>query len=197
MLKINDYAKMIHDNAVEKGWYESKQTPLSRHVLMISEIAEAVEEVRNHKESYYEIEGKPEGEATELADVLIRILDYLSYNQVNFIEFLNNQFFMRFDYLETFDDLVLAIKSKNNVKSLNELEQLEGPLDYHMSIAVSVGNASNSVLKSSNKEFFFLAEAFVKIMYYANLNNWNMEQILKTKHEYNVNRPYKHGGKKC
>ena len=197
MLKIQDYAKMIHDNAVEKGWYEVNQSALERHALMISEIAEATEEVRNHKEAYYEVNGKPEGEATELADVLIRILDYVDNRGINFTEFLNNQFFTRFEYLETFSDLTLAIKEQNNVKSIDELEHLKSELEFHMSIAISIGNASNSVLKKSNKEFNFLAEAFIKILYYARKNKWDIENIVKIKHDYNINRPYKHGGKKC
>jgi len=50
-------------------------TPLEAHALIHSEIAEATEEVRNSKPHFYIENGKPEGEATELADALIRICE--------------------------------------------------------------------------------------------------------------------------
>jgi hypothetical protein len=102
----------------DKGWYEGRERqPLEFHMLMVTEIAEASEEVRNKKPSTYvvwegnEVEpdgsinrlnrgnlsspdgkemkeqaywdeslgiAKPEGEAVELADAVIRIGDYFA-----------------------------------------------------------------------------------------------------------------------
>jgi NTP pyrophosphatase (non-canonical NTP hydrolase) len=96
---LNGLSKAIHKTAKEKGWWEKERNPLELHMLMVSEIAEASEEVRNKKPAaYYNLEGpvkgdvievpiinsggsqpegyKPEGEAIELADCIIRILDY-------------------------------------------------------------------------------------------------------------------------
>lgn len=197
MDKLNDYIKMIYQAAVEKGWYEVTPKPLERHMLMLSEIAEATEEVRDHKDSYYEVNGKPEGEATEMADVLIRIFDYVGYAKINFPEFLNLNFFLRHDDILGFDELMLAIKDRNNIKCIDELEKLESELEYHMSIAISIGNASNAYMRKSEKEFYFLAEAFIKICYYAQKRKWDIQDIVNKKYEFNKNRPYKHGGKKC
>lgn len=78
-----------HATALEKGWWESGDRPiLEQLMLMVTELAEAAEEVRaGHGvgETYYNaarqvlvpdgfIE-KPEGFLSELADVFIRIGD--------------------------------------------------------------------------------------------------------------------------
>ncbi len=80
----------IHSIAIEKGWYDSRRTPLEMHMLIVTEVAEASEAVRRKipPTSYWDMAiqdwepgapengEKPEGEAVELADALIRILDY-------------------------------------------------------------------------------------------------------------------------
>jgi|SRR6187431_1608315 len=44
--------------------------------LIVSEVVESLDEVRNDKPSIYYVDGKPEGVATELGDAVIRIADY-------------------------------------------------------------------------------------------------------------------------
>ncbi len=108
-MNLNDIAAESHAIAVQKGWYDNGgPSPLECHMLMVTELAEASEEVRNKKLPLYlkgsagfiscevthagitemmsEVERhygnlenlKPEGEATELADVIIRIGDYFA-----------------------------------------------------------------------------------------------------------------------
>jgi len=48
----------------------------NRQFLIVSEVVEALDEVRNGKPSIYEVDGKPEGSAVELGDAVIRIADY-------------------------------------------------------------------------------------------------------------------------
>ncbi len=111
---INDAVKDVHALAVEKGWHVdneseviekgklSTERKLAMHMLMVTELAEATEEIRNGKPDLYwetptgrmvqdDVGGgfnlsiglgnatilqKPEGEMSELADVVIRIMDY-------------------------------------------------------------------------------------------------------------------------
>jgi len=107
---LNDFAKEIHKNAVQHGWWDVKRTLPEILMLCVSELAEALEEYRNNNPVYYtgcrlnldctisDIQGatcperslddgaagipcphstgKPQGIVVELADCIIRFLDY-------------------------------------------------------------------------------------------------------------------------
>ena len=95
---IADWQKEIHRLAVSKGWWETERSPLEMHMLIVSEIAEATEAVRKKLPPFFQYamyseqgpEGscvfpiddtwdqdeKPEGELAEIADVVIRVMDY-------------------------------------------------------------------------------------------------------------------------
>lgn len=70
----NVLARMIHDTAVEKGWYEKERNDFEMLALVHSEISEIVEALRK---------GNPKSEKCpqfslaeeECADVIIRLLD--------------------------------------------------------------------------------------------------------------------------
>ena len=76
---LNELANMVHENAVNHGWWEDKRSFGEIIALFHSEVSEAWEEYRNHRmptETYFGDNGQPEGIPTELADVIIRVLDY-------------------------------------------------------------------------------------------------------------------------
>ncbi len=101
MKSISQWQREIHDLAVEKGWYDGPQrNPLEMHALIASEVGEATNEARTEKPSLYFTckatgkalaldqinpyvigfsKWKPEGESSEIADVIIRCLDYAAY----------------------------------------------------------------------------------------------------------------------
>lgn len=105
---LNELAKECHESARVKGWYDepNPRTPAEALLLITTEVAEIVEEIRKPQPSgklYFNVvEGleeaakdcttatqlaakgfKPEGEAAEVADVLIRLLDYAHWRGID------------------------------------------------------------------------------------------------------------------
>lgn len=79
---INEWAKEVHQNAVDHGWWDSQRSAGELLMLVVSEVSEAFEEIRNGHamtETYYSEGGKMEGVPSELADVVIRVMDLCEY----------------------------------------------------------------------------------------------------------------------
>ena len=88
---LNEYVGAAHENAVDKGWWDGhpvsceglrprrEMTPdqvLAKLMLIVTEVAEAAEDVRNGDMDAIQVEGeKPAGFPTELADIVIRVFD--------------------------------------------------------------------------------------------------------------------------
>lgn len=75
---INDWCEEVHRNAREKGWWEGERNFGELLALVHSEVSEALEEYRKGRginERYSGEDGKPEGVPSELADVVIRVMD--------------------------------------------------------------------------------------------------------------------------
>lgn len=77
--EVVDFDSLVcvaHQMAVDKGWWEGERPLCRLRLLIASEIAEAVECLRDGKiDTWYQESGKPEGFWVELADALVRIAD--------------------------------------------------------------------------------------------------------------------------
>lgn len=75
-MNLDEWAREIHEIAVEHGWWEEERSFGEIVALCHSELSEALEADRRGEELAEERDGKPEGVAVEMADCLIRILDW-------------------------------------------------------------------------------------------------------------------------
>lgn len=110
---------------------------------------------------------KPEGTIVELADVVIRIMDYLGESKSTF--FVSETWKGEYDFIKlvSWSHAELSRAFMSNMKNGNFL--------------VEIG---------------FLSEVVSWIGNYALVSGYDLVDIVKIKHNYNKTRSYKHGGKK-
>lgn len=164
--------KEIHENAVAHGWWEGERDIAEIYALIHSELSEALEEYRSGKEMIYYVDGKPEGIAVELADAVIRILDYIAASKYFYFhyELYQEQIRINGDKL-TLPRLIVKCHARL-VKALALDDEKRNPI------------ACLADVKSIISEF--LSD-----------NGLDLYEIIRIKHEYNKTRPYRHGGKLC
>lgn len=81
---VTEWAEVIHQYAKDKGWWDKERSFGDICTLFTCEVSEAYEAWRDGHgltEVYYESEKptKPEGIPIELADIIIRILDFCKW----------------------------------------------------------------------------------------------------------------------
>lgn len=80
-LTLGQLQAEAHRIAVAHGWWSEERNVGELLMLIVTEVAEAMEEWRHGhdlSQTYY-VEGKPEGVPSELADVMIRVADLAAH----------------------------------------------------------------------------------------------------------------------
>lgn len=191
-MNLTEFSKEVHKNAIAHGWWEKERTFGNVIVLCHSELSEALEEYRDNKPNAYiiretstfpqyesctkeitditdwRVNEKPEGIAVELADCIIRILDYCGSKQINIEKLIEPNFniYKRKQFeIECFEDFLCLC---------------------HLCL-------SYGFVEKAYTELISVVEL---ILGWSEENNIDMYEIIRIKHEYNKTRSYKHGGKK-
>jgi NTP pyrophosphatase (non-canonical NTP hydrolase) len=80
---INYWCQKAHQLAKDKGWYAVEPHPATRLALIHSEVSELLEAERRSVPDHVTPEGKPEGPASEAADVFLRLADYCAWRGID------------------------------------------------------------------------------------------------------------------
>ena len=196
MENIEQIKKEIHENAIAHGWWETPRSFGEICALIHSELSEALEEYRDGKPDVYvfgehgitpitpeEWDGeKPEGIAVELADAVIRILDYMGEAEL--------------EYCPEADDLY-TYEGKT---------PQEEQADFGDFIARCHSDISDAYLRASmafsDRDMNIYRAAALSVCirrieaYCERKRGYDLSRIIAIKHEYNKTRPYRHGGKR-
>lgn len=183
-MNLTEFAKEVHENAIEHGWCENPRTFGELISLCHAELSEALEEYRDGRPMEYvndaetgeritdpaQFNGrKPEGIAVEMADCLIRILDCAEEFGIDCsdVEPANFHFADIDDFPEVISELHYILADDWFMyKVLNHVE--------------------SCIIHTAREIIAWLEHNYGE--------NWM--DMVRRKHEYNKTRPYRHGGKR-
>lgn len=181
--KVSSFTELAlesHRIAKEKGWWNKPRSEASLIQLMVTELAEATEEVRSGKEPFYLVNGKPEGEAVEIADMLIRLGDFVAANESKI-------------------DLGVIDLPLEEPFACNPPLDTEDALSFHLHLT-SLLISFYKHFQNEENEFDLGLEALTyqivtKCHFYFQKKGWDLWYVINEKMAYNKGRPYRHGGK--
>lgn len=167
---LAELAELVHDMAKEKGWWDAPREWPEIACLIHSEISEAVECYRRGEMAMHVVDGKPEGLVVELADVLIRCLDYLAT-------------------LTGPPDAWQMSTVSHAINSLYPMEDRQ--MLEHLCMAHMCLNDFGGLI------IYRIGSCVRRIFYIARQFGLDLPAAIEAKIHYNATRPYRHGGKKA
>jgi NTP pyrophosphatase (non-canonical NTP hydrolase) len=167
-LDLKATAKAAHLNAKAHGFYDEPPSIPERLCLVHSEISEALECYRDGEmELHFDEKGKPLGFPSELADIIIRLIDFAEYLQI--------------------DVTGLNLKRIASYRPIvDELCALHATISIaYTYFTTTAPTAGKGALKAAIADTFSLA----------NYLHIDIDEAITVKMKYNESRPYKHGRK--
>lgn len=193
MMKLNKFAQEVHENAVKHGWWDEERTFGEIIALCHSELSEALEELRTNRPMMYFVETngfvvtdmserkdeKPEGIAVELADCIIRVLDYFGKEELDVDALMQ----------EAMKDVMCDVPGRIYAATLSDCISR-----WHL--LLSLAYACWCKASGTHASALRMARCVCEILAWGKVTDGvDFEMILDIKHEYNKTRPYRHGGK--
>lgn len=193
MMKLNKFAQAVHENAVKHGWWDEERTFGEIIALCHSELSEALEELRTNRPMMYFVETngfvvtdmserkdeKPEGIAVELADCIIRVLDYFGKEELDVDALMQ----------EAMKDVMCDVPGRIYAATLSDCISR-----WHL--LLSLAYACWCKASGTHASALRMARCVCEILAWGKVTDGvDFETILDIKHEYNKTRPYRHGGK--
>jgi len=169
MEKINlaEMQRTVHETALEKGWWEKSRTNLEDGTLWISELYEGFEVYRKFGTFWAEeVEpGKYEGFCVELADLIIRIMDSLAYNDYHIVD------------KDNYSEMIVGTNTTEPVEFINWCERF-----------IQKYYIEEDDLRAAEYLIY-------QVFRFCRRIQMNLPLFLKLKVEYNKTRSYRHGNK--
>ena len=205
-MKLNKFTEEVHQNAVEHGWWDEERSFGDIISLCHSELSEALEEFRakrgmvwytctagngggqpcnpdkwldckNEADCTYRSD-KPEGIAVELADCVIRILDWFGKEELDTDALI----------LQARTTIMCDVPCRFYAASL-------GDCIARWHLLLSLAYSCWCRASGSHAAALRMARCVAEIAEWAEAKGVDLEGILDIKHAYNKTRPYRHGGK--
>lgn len=202
LLDVADAAEAIHMTAMSKGWWpEGKRDFAEATFLIITELAEGMEEHRNNHpdgEIRFEDEDhiqvrKPLGFAIEMADAVIRLLDTAKGFKIP----VN----LSVPKLDLDDNAIRSIETKDDMDTLgaemmlctNQLVEAFGA--YLLGNSPNARQDPNIRSRAAGRVSNGYAHALIHIANMCKSRGFSLAKAVRIKAAYNLKRPYRHGGK--
>lgn len=190
------FQEEVHQVSVSKGWHERERSYVEMAGLIISEIGELIEAVRDPQQS----EKIPEysNVAEEASDILIRILDTCEQCGIDLSCYMSTMSDIEVgeDKLQAFQDFMNMASERTTENSVDDANPIEIAALITTSICFSISEGMKSVVSQHHLPFVaYLAESLFLLFCFCEVFGIKLGDAVVAKHQYNAGRPYRHGGK--